>query len=146
MITQPVFDIFLAVERRPSKPAREKADHVPLSQARFALFLAKALNRLKVSHPLYNILLTVAHTKHTGDGPTTIAGVAATLGLDYTSVTNHTNARTERDLQGGHKAKGNPHLFHIDRSVIPAKIDLSHEGEQLLADIHKLINRYASQP
>lgn len=116
---------------------------VRMTRADYDRHLARALRQLSVSHPLYTILITVQTGHASGAGPITIAGVAAALGMDYTSIKNHTHLRQERS--GSRAGKGSPHLFDFDRSIVPYKIALSAEGIELVVQVQTLVNRFASQ-
>lgn len=134
--TQSVFDFFTDLDAA-GEPAPARRRPVPgqreqLSKMDYDMLLTRALHRHTLSHPVYAALVATAHGQFHQPRPYAIAGIAGRLGTSYHTVVWH--------------LRKYPDLFVVDESSTPFRVTLSPEGQRLIADIHKTLHLYRTQP
>lgn len=138
MTTQPLFDFYRELETRPAagrpprRPGRDDDPSAGLSKMDYDMLLTRALHRHTLSHPTYAAMVAAAHGQFHQPTPYSIARIAIRLGLEYHSIVWH--LRQAKDL------------FVVDKSTTPYQVTLSAEGQQLLAEIHRTLALYRTQP
>ena len=136
MNQQSVFNFYtaLAAEAGPvaARPASPRRGADALSKMDYDMLLTRALHRHTLSHPVYAVLVATAHGQFHQDRPAAIAGIAARLGTSYHTVVWH--------------LRKYPDLFAVDQSCTPFRLTLTAEGQRLLADIHRSLQLYRTQP
>lgn len=133
---QSVFNFYtaLAAEAGPTtaRPAAPRRGGDALSKMDYDMLLTRALHRHTLSHPVYAVLVATAHGQFHQERPAAIAGIAARLGTSYHTVVWH--------------LRKYPDLFDVDQSSTPFRLTLTAEGQRLLADIHRSLQLYRTQP
>lgn len=136
-MSQSTFRFFadIATRATPARP-RPRAAGTPVpaqwSKMDYDMLLTRALHRHTLSHPVYAALVATAHGQFHQPQPYTITRIASVLGLTYHAVVWH--------------LRKYPDLFHLDESQAPQRVTLSHEGQQLLANVHRTLHLYRTQP
>lgn len=87
--------------------------------------LSRALRVLNLTHPLHDVLATVALLQ-VRDGYATLPGVALALGCTFNNVQIHVHR--------------NPELFSVDGSYTPRRIEIQPEGVAIMDKLKKGIS------
>ena len=137
MNLQSVFNFYsaLAAEAGPvaaRTAAPRRAADAAMPKMEYDMLLTRAPHRHTLSHPVYAVLVATAHGQFHQERPAAIAGIAARLGTSYHTVVWH--------------LRKYPDLFLVDQATTPFRLTLTTDGQRLLADIHKTLHLYRSQP
>jgi len=136
-MSHPTFRFFADLETRPA-PVRPKAraagTPVPRewSKMDYDMALTRALHRHTLSHPVYVTLVAAAHGQFYQSQPYTVSRISEVLQRSYHGTVWH--------------LRKYPDLFQLDESGTPHRVTLSAEGQQLLAEVHRTLHLYRTQP